>query len=127
MRVGIDDEVAYLLAVLAEQRIKVPKRLFLDLMEGQLGSMNSAAALGKVTAALFEKLPAERVAFPEVFDVLFQATRDAFEELEAEWRAQWSAEVDQREARQVTPKQLAKLRQAAKSKRGKNKGARGAA
>jgi len=114
MNVEIDDQVAYLLTVLAEQRIKIPKRLFYDLMEGQLGSMNSAAALGKVTAELFEKLPPREGAFPDVFEVLFQATRDAFAEPEAEWRARWAAEADERAARSVTPDELAKLRQAAK-------------
>lgn len=117
MDVEIDDQVAYLLAVLAEQEIPIPKELFLDLQAGRLGSLDSAAALGKVTAELFKKMPAKEVDFPDIFETLFEATRDAFAEMEGEWRARWSAEVEQRDARAMTPKELAKLRQAAKRKR----------
>lgn len=124
MEVEIDDRTSYLLAVLAEQDIKIPAELFHDLMDGRLGSLNSAAALAKVTAELFEKMPAEKVDFPDIFDTLFEATRDALAELEAEWRARWKYEYEERAARMVGIEQLVKRRRQAEKRKAKRGGKR---
>jgi hypothetical protein len=123
MRVDVDQDLAFLLATLGEQEIPIPKELLLDLMEGQLGSLNSVAALASVTAALVEKQPPEKVSFDDAHEMLFRATRDALDELEADWRHKRKEVVEEWRAEHEGPQRLAKRRASraarAAAKRGK--------